>query len=1591
MAKRRDENSTPNNPQGGDFIDREQTSGEAATSNLEKQRQRAAAAGAGGTRAEEVPAEAEQPKEKRQGISADLCPKCGRPRVEGFCVNPNCPSYKKEKPEGAEGGTKEGEGVSEEGAEKPEGEPIEAGEKPEGEAPTEGEAPSEAPGGEVPEGEPGAAPEGAIAEGAPEAAEGVKDVGAAAGEAGKDVTIAGEAGKDTGLAVGAGIGTETAVEATVEAGAAPATGGTSLAIPAFKAGVALLIFFCIAIMTMLVIAVIAIWALWPAGGRSPHNTANLNNPEHSRVYNMAVAAAGGGSSGLVRDYFRANDPASIPAVNTDLRDNLNTMVAASGTNKVATTLAVASSQNSNPYADLENQATQSFDTLNNLTSDTQIAEQAQQGIDTLNTLETTINQNSGSAPQQNVQNALNDIQTLRSDLDNISFFTFTETQNSALGGQAVTLGKTKLVINEVDKENIKKNEVDLRVMRLLVYLTQQGWDMLKISRIVQFDPDSEEAKVDSESETNVSAHSSGQAIDISIIGTVKCHNKRVPCYVRYQGGSGQTIPGVGGLLNSPMSYDIPRGNNFSDLFSGMALDGLASNFGAGNLFGSNFADFAQGLGTSAILSELGIDPGSFNLPFNSRDLGMAILGENIGLSPEMLTQALSGGGSLNRILGENLVESLYGMPLGALRGGSESETLRNMVNGQLRDAFNFEGTSWNGDLSNSGVGRAVLERVLGTTDESSLRSWLSGDTPSFAYQLGINRNDISSFINRGMDFNRFADLVGGNFLSDLGSTFQGVGLERALGLPEGVWSGIVSGNTQAIENAGANILSRYLHIDELMNIGGPADLSNGILQNAMSSGYLSRADLNTLVTGSDADRARILENLGRNLSSSLTFDSLDSNLRAGMANLGYNPFQIGRDQILEVLGNPTRLSQLANDLTSNFLLNVSQGTTSIFSGSNLSAADLQGMRNGNFRGVLVNLGSNLIEQQFGLPDDFLRNIFRSDNATGTMQTIIQGGMASFAERLGLDLSGSYPDLSWLENGRFPTEIGELIFENRGLNRNSFSGNIQNIITGNGADRVASAFGLTRDELQTVVGGGNATQTVSSILSGIESELHLPTGSIIPFLQGRSGADALSTLAGTSSMNFLGNLSATNLMGQLGFPAGYLPSGNILNALLGNNSSDTQNFFGGILGINLDSQTGNTPGFFLSILQNHGDGFRLLETEGMRQLSEFLGGTNSSSLFGNFSSAFLSGGSFNASTLMNLAGIGDLADATSFFSGNAIRALTSLDIGSLVSGLQGQFGNVASAFNYGNISDFLFGGANGAFGGGLSLALMDSAMNSLNSFMPFGAAGAILQGSPAQFQNLATSFLENQAGLPLGSLGNIQNFISGNGGLANLSNLNISAVAQNLGLPISQMQGLFDSLGGITSGLNFANMGDWASSAFTNYLGSQFGIGPGMLSTFQGLLSGGANPLALLGGNFMGQFGMGLDSIFGASGITNSMLMGLVGGNFGQFAFMAANPYMAAAMMIFGSRCPNMVQIARKRVRTLDKQLLYAPDTPRQIITFRKEDMNYLNGIDPHDFYIDGDHPPLPDRALEKYGPKEKRINKGVFILPSMWDHIHAGY
>ena len=86
-----------------------------------------------------------------------------------------------------------------------------------------------------------------------------------------------------------------------------------------------------------------------------------------------------------------------------------------------------------------------------------------------------------------------------------------------------------------------------------------------------------------------------------------------------------------------------------------------------------------------------------------------------------------------------------------------------------------------------------------------------------------------------------------------------------------------------------------------------------------------------------------------------------------------------------------------------------------------------------------------------------------------------------------------------------------------------------------------------------------------------------------------------------------------------------------------------------------------------------------------------------------------------------------------------------------------------------------------------------------------------------------------------------------------------------------------------------------------------------------------------------------------------------------------------------------MKVARRHVRLFLKQMLYAGTLPSQIITFREEDMNYFNAIDPHDFYIDGDKPPLNNLVEIMYGNKEDRLNKWLFTAESMWAHIHVGY
>jgi len=1434
---------------------------------------------------------------------------------------------------------------------------------------------------------------------------GTGGAGAGAGAAGGAGAGAGGAG--AGAAGGAGAGTG---GAGAGAGAAGGAGAGAAAEPHVAIAIGIIAAVVI-IIILLVILAILLYVIISGWGKSGFSSADLNIPEHNRAWAEANAVVGNGAPPVVASFNMENDDESISRTLDDLNDDLSPILTSDSADSPAELLALLK---------------QNLKTMEVLEDDNQIARETYRALGFLNQLENKVNQNREKLGAK-FESAIENITKLQGILNDINFYTFSKKENGPLGN-FFKKQKTKIIVNQIDKEYIRRNELDLRTYKLIVYLAHQGWDLLKFSRIVQFDPESEEAAVDSENEANVSAHASGQAIDVNIIGTIKCKKKKIPCYVYFQ--TKYRPQGVGFL-----AYGFPRGQTFNDIFQNMALDGLGEKFSVGNFQGNNFADFAQSIGSATLLKGLGIDPTFMSLPLNPRNLGLAMLANNQGLSPEILNRVLnSPQENINRSLGEGLVESLFSFPAGSLNGNSPEEILQNIVNSHLKEALNLSGTSWSGNLSKTGVGLGTLERAYGTTEAEKLKIWIGADPESAAYQLGVTGHDAASFANGAINLDQFAALVGQSHLGELQQTYQGAGLERALGLPPSSWSGILSNNKEVIKQAGAALAARHLFMNEAAAFNNPDNFLSSILSRAITSDYISHSDLSAVFgTNNDKEREKIFENLGKNFLASTLNTQTNSVLRQALKNLGYNPYQISDQTLKEVFSSKNRLGRLADNLGEAVLSQISKGMIADLGGYNLSSDDLNNLEEGNFRPVLLKIGGLNLENTFNLPLNTFSNLFRG-NKEKNKKTLTKSGMGVFASMIGVNIGNRTISDDWLNQGNFPQQIGRINIENLGFIADSFKGTIKDVLKSNGRDRIASVFNLSGNEISQILSGQGVNKTVQKKLKQIDFMLHTPAGSSLSFLKGNISAEKFSNLSGKAFMNSLSQGGVTELMKRLGLPASFRPGGNIKDALLGKGGKAMERFFTNIFGFNLDHAIGSSPGFNLGIILNPNQAQSSIVREGLNKFAALIGGGNAGSITQELNKAYLSGEIFNPSTVLSTLNIPRVSDAVSFLNGNALQAITSFNISNLVKKLNDSFGEKVKNINYNFIHNFIFGdrtkakiaeaeaikralgqgldqaaadiaGAE-AFrstidnlrnlnGAALSQTMMDLVMNQANSHIPFGVAQTVLSGNTAGLQNLALTFFEHEAGVPLGAISQIQNLVSKQG-LENILNQGMSFIDSQLGFPLGSAQNLVSNLSGLAAGFNLGNIEKWATAGFEHFISNEFGISPGTISSFNNALSSGGNPLVLAGSAFMGQFGAGIDNSLGAPGFTNAVLMGLATGNWTQLAFLAADKIFGGMFGgifggMFGGGCENPTKVARHHVRKLLKQALFAPELPNQIIAFRKEDMNYFSGLDPHDFYINGDRPPLPDVAQDKYGPQESRINRGLFILPSMWDHLHLAY
>ncbi|MFA7308982.1 MAG: hypothetical protein WC045_02810 [Patescibacteria group bacterium] len=328
-----------------------------------------------------------------------------------------------------------------------------------------------------------------------------------------------------------------------------------------------------------------------------------------------------------------------------------------------------------------------------------------------------------------------------------------------------TINQPRLVISERDKQHIRDGEVDIRILKALNYLVTPtkyggaGHRKIKVDRIMDgYDSEQtansrewgEQESSDPATKELISPHSTGQAMDISVIG-----------YVDRQ----LFKKSIAKKKKKPLSpKDILVTNQSKEKGKGLSTGNGT------NLDGKTFAEIFDKAGISGLLALVGqntgydlskVKTGTGTIGDISKNVGLAVLSQEIGVDIDPAAD----NSSLEKIatnLGKGLVAQCLGLPVDGMRGATPEEMRAN-------------------------IGRAIIEERLGLVPRS-----LSGNTATGNFKDTINSEEIIKSVGK----RKLEDSLGIRTMAfdylperyDLSAYIGGIVIEQTLNLPAGSMS-----------------------------------------------------------------------------------------------------------------------------------------------------------------------------------------------------------------------------------------------------------------------------------------------------------------------------------------------------------------------------------------------------------------------------------------------------------------------------------------------------------------------------------------------------------------------------------------------------------------------------------------------------------------------------------------------------------------------------------------------------------------------------------------------------------------------------------
>jgi len=421
-------------------------------------------------------------------------------------------------------------------------------------------------------------------------------------------------------------------------------------------------------------------------------------------------------------------------------------------------------------------------------------------------------------------------------------------QNRADDSQSTSVSSTPQALNDDDPD------------ALAIVSDQDGESYNAfVSTALAASASAADAAVAGENATNISAHSDGQAVDISEIDDIRCtliKKRRIGGYSRskfeqrpiklaWQTAKGYADNGGSDLYKSDMA-------NVLKSFASDSIKDLVSEFGGdisnyeGDLSSSGFSDVAMLIGKS-IFTQIINSPSSNLQGYNFGDtltqLGGMYLADYLGLPREMFTQGHipDSYDELAEKIGTAAIEKRLDLPIGTFGGNNLKEMLQkvgqrklevemNLKTGALDNYFKTSTTTSIKENQDYLIGKAILEQELSLpagsftgknniepADFAELKKSLGETKIKMAFSdpvyidnlLHIGLGTTEQFINGTISPHIYAAVIGAVRRDDTVYGFQFMAAkDAAYELDAGTFTKAINGESDALTSIGIKSMAR---------------------------------------------------------------------------------------------------------------------------------------------------------------------------------------------------------------------------------------------------------------------------------------------------------------------------------------------------------------------------------------------------------------------------------------------------------------------------------------------------------------------------------------------------------------------------------------------------------------------------------------------------------------------------------------------------------------------------------------------------------------------------------------------------------------